>query len=172
MAVPAALSTIHNPAVGTIPPATWGDLIETTLEFLKAPPSVKVKLSAVQSIPSGTETLVAWNQEDWDSELIHDNASSNSRLVCKTAGKHRIWTTPVFAAAGTGVRFATLLINGIEAARSPLLVADGLTPTGLPIYFEAQLAVNDYAEVKVFQNRGSALNLETGSRFGMTWFST
>lgn len=172
MAVPAALSTIHNPATGTIPPATWGDHIETLTEFLKSPPRVKVKRSTTQSIPSGTETLVEWNQEDYDSDAMHDNASSNTRLICKTAGTFAIWTTPQFAAAGTGLRFATLVINGIEAARSPLLVADGLTDTGLPIYFETVLAVNDYVEVKVFQNRGSSLNLTAGSRFGMRWVST
>jgi hypothetical protein len=172
MAVPVDLNTIHNPSVGSIPPATWGDHIRDTLEFLKSPPRVKVKRSSTQSIPSGTETAVAWNAEDYDSELMHDNASNPSRLVCRTAGTYAIWAAPEFSANGTGVRFSQVWINNILNVRSPLLVADGLTLIGMPIYVEALLAVDDFVEIKVFQNSGAALNLAIGSRAGMHWFSS
>jgi hypothetical protein len=172
MAVPVDLNTIHNPSVGSIPPATWGDHIRDTLEFLKSPPRVKVKRSSTQSISNGSETAVNWNAEDYDSELIHDNASNPSRLVCRTAGTYAIWATPEFTANGTGLRFSQIWINGVLNSQSALIVADGLTACGLPIYIETLLAVNDYVEIKVFQNSGGALTLTTRSLAGMHWFSS
>lgn len=172
MAVPAALSTIHNPATGTIPPATWGDHIETLTEFLKAPPSAKVKKSAAQAINNGASTTVSWNQEDWDTDAIHDNATNNTRLTCKTAGKYGVWANIHWATSASGSRGLGVLINGITVHSFNYPAASTLDPE-VGAYCEVQLAVNDYVEIQVYQNSGGALNLSNvDSAFGMRWFST
>ena len=46
--------TIHNPATGTVAPATWGDILRENSEFLIDPPACSVTHSTTQSIATAT----------------------------------------------------------------------------------------------------------------------
>lgn len=46
------LNTIHTPAVGANPPASWGSQIRANDEFLARPPVVVAFHSTTQSIPN------------------------------------------------------------------------------------------------------------------------
>jgi len=116
----------------------------------------RVYKSAGQSIPNTTSTIVSFNSEDYDTDTIHDNVTNNSRLTCKTAGKYIVFAGGRWASHNTGLREFHLLKNGAYAAY--IIVA---TVPGSSMYMEItvilNLAVNDYMELRVYQNSGGAL---------------
>lgn len=115
--------------------------------------------SADQSIANNTVTVLAFDTELFDTDTIHDTATNNSRLTCKTAGKYIItahveWATPV-----TGQRIVGIRQNGtdnIAWQRLPSTTVSG--NENLSVAVICDLAVNDYVECVVFQNSGGALN--------------
>ena len=123
----------------------------------------KVYHSVDQSIPNDTYTNLAFNTEDYDTDVIHDTVTNNSRLTCKTAGKYSVTGRVSWASDATGIRWCTLLKNGSQVSRGNWFSAVGASTTVLIFADIMSLAVNDYIEIQVYQNRGSALDVLGGS---------
>lgn len=116
--------------------------------------------STTQSIPNSTVTTIALDSERFDTDVIHDNSTNNSRLTCKTAGAYLIAACLGYAANGTGSRQTILKLNGttnIAAMTTSGLAAAASRHSVSTIY---QLAVNDYVEIVAFQDSGGALLTE------------
>lgn len=113
--------------------------------------------------------MVSWNLEEWDNDAIHDNATNNTRLTCKTAGKYGVWANIHWATNASGSRGLGVVVNGIAVHSFNNPAASTIDPaTGA--YCELQLAVNDYVEIQVYQNSGGVLNVaSTDTAFGMSW---
>lgn len=137
--------------------------------------AASVYMSSNQSINNTTTTTLNWNNERFDTEsnaasTIHDNASNNSRLTCRTAGKYLITLNVDFAPNATGVRAIWIQLNGGSSIA-------GQTGPGNATYntFSASLlwdmAVNDYVEALVYQSSGGALNVQTGGASSTTGYS-
>lgn len=111
-----------------------------------------------QSIPDSTYTILAFNSERYDTDVIHDNVTNNSRLTCKTAGKYVIMAGLAFYQNATGYRHISIYLSGTTtiAVLRIINLGPGVAPifTVGTIYY---LAVNSYVEVRVFQNSGGAL---------------
>ena len=123
-----------------------------------------------QAIPDATWTNVIFDNEEWDTDSIHDNVTNPERLTCKTSGTYFVFTSANFSDNATGQRLALVRKNGtIEIVKSFC----GMDTGGRwqnSISTMINLEVNDYLELRVFQNSGADLDLfggDTGSRFGM-----
>jgi len=118
---------------------------------------------AAQTITTATDTYVALNAEYFDTDVIHDLVTNNSRLTCKTAGTYVIVGQISFAYDATGRRMGAIILNHaafpFEALQQQMAVSVDLERTDLVVSCILQLAVNDYVELLVCQTSGGNLNL-------------
>jgi hypothetical protein len=131
------------------------------LSKLAVVPAARVFHSAAQSIASGVNTALAFNSERFDTNVIHDTAVNNSRLVCKTAGVYVIAGQVEWAgSASSGVREVHIRLNG-GATLAKQQVGQEQTSFAVPmsVATEYALALNDYVELVVFQNTGGAVDV-------------
>jgi len=129
-------------------------------------PAVRVTHNAAQSITNATETTLAFNTERFDqagnaADTMHDTVTNNSRLTCRYAGVYQI-TAQLEWAAAPGAPYIRIRLNGttIIAMTGAGATADLRYMTISTLY---ALAVNDYVEVRVFQNSGGAINVTTAN---------
>lgn len=129
---------------------------------VKAVPAIWARVfhNTSQSIPNNTVTAVTFNSERWDTDVIHDNATNNSRLTCKTAGVYAIGANVRFASNATGMRSLRLRLNGVTDIAEENRTALSGVATVFIVFTEYPLVVNDYIEVSAFQNSGGSLNIE------------
>lgn len=122
--------------------------------------------STTQSIADNTVVTLAFNSERWDTNVIHDNSTNNSRLTCKTAGVYLISVLMEFAFNATGVRQAGLIVNATTTIGLIMVNAvGGVVPTRLAVSTVYPMAVNDYVQATAFQTSGGALNVASGASF-------
>ena len=126
----------------------------------------RVYHSVNQSIPFDTPTMLAFNSERYDTDNIHDNAVSNSRLTCRTAGKYIIVALIWWAANAAGYRSHSIVLNAttwigqLETRPLPNNYSSAVVTT---IW---DMSVGDYVELEVYQNTLTAVNVtawEAGS---------
>lgn len=128
----------------------------------------RVGRSAVQTITTGTPTLVQWTTEVYDRSgttgSLHDTSTNNSRITIPSEGRitgqwlfhaHVIWAT-----GGTGIRTLQILRNGAKEAISEMPAIAGGTMT-----MDLIVLVNDpnpgsYFEVRVEHSQGSNLDVD------------
>jgi hypothetical protein len=117
---------------------------------------------AVQSLANGTATALSFNSERYDLDpngAIHDNATNNTRLTCRTAGYYLIVGACGFVANTTGDRRLDILYNGTTQLVFNIQHA---VQGGVNHVMQAsviyQLAASDYVELRATQNSGGALN--------------
>jgi len=120
---------------------------------------------ANQSIANGVDTVVAFNSERYDTDAIHDTATNNSRLTCKTAGKYIIAASIAFAANTTSVRIVGIKLNGATLLANFVVnaVAAGGTYCNVATIYD--LAVNDYVQTMAYQLSGGALNVTSNPNY-------
>ena len=117
--------------------------------------------SAEQSITTNTHTAINFEKELFDTDTIHDLVTNNSRLTCKTAGKYVITTNTGWNPAAGGRRLWELYKDG--TAGTLLAYAElGTIPDAsswpmMSLATIADLAVNDYVEIYVYQSSGGAV---------------
>jgi hypothetical protein len=142
-------------------------------------PQVRAFHNAVQGIANNVASVLAFGSERYDlgtpSNNMHDGVTNNSRLTCRVAGLYAIVGHVAWAAAaGAGLRQIAILINGatLIAVREDLPGAASIIQE---ISSQYRLAVGDYAELRVFQNSGAGLNVNTNGNFSpefmMHWVS-
>ncbi|MBA7638663.1 hypothetical protein ES703_46319 [subsurface metagenome] len=119
----------------------------------------RVTHSVDQDIPNATTTTLAFDEERYDTDAIHDNTVFNSRLTCKTAGKYLIIGSIVWEGSAIGSRYIHIRLNGVTIIAYHLWGVSndlGHRPFIATIY---DLAVTDYVELRVRQQSGVALNV-------------
>jgi hypothetical protein len=155
--------TVHNPATGTSPPASWGDTVRDNQQFFSTPPSVKTRRTAVQSIPNNTFTAVAFTAADtWDTDGFHSTTTNNSRITVPAGlgGIYHVIGSVNFAAGADNTRLVKIQLNG----SSDVTVYQGTNGVGGPAFAVSvpnmvQLAAGDYIELVCYQFSGSALSI-------------
>jgi len=128
--------------------------------------SCRVFHSVAQAISSDGWVNLAFDSERWDTDDIHHLTTNNSRLTCKTAGKYLVMGCFDFAANDTGIRKIAILRNGntyVAVFGAPNLGA-ALT-TSLITSMVLNLAVNDYVELRAYQNSGANLNVVSTAEY-------
>lgn len=139
-----------------------------SLRFISSPPkdvSVRVHHDANQSVANTTNTVLAFNQERWDTHAQHDPSTNNSRLTCKIAGKYLIIGNFWYESNATGERDAWIRLNGTTKIGETRQEALELTPAGTYVIVTTiyELAVDDYVELGAWQNSGGALNVDVAA---------
>lgn len=144
--------------------------LNSALNFWASPPRVLVYKSTTQSITSGTSsTLVTWDTEQFDTDLMHDNATNNSRLICKTPGYYAISAAVAYGANTSGNRTAQVRLNAAGSNSGGTALYDlGIAPpsgaqgTVIIPSFTYALAQDDYIELFSSQNSGGSLSIQSG----------
>jgi hypothetical protein len=159
--------SVPAPLDGYVP--YWDDT--TSLWKCKAPASggytqgAKVYHSSAQSIPTATWTALAFNSEVYDTDGIHDPATNNSRLTCKTAGKYLIIACCAFASNATGYRCGAIRVNDTYYCVCHYVAPVNGTRTNINPSTMADLSVDDYVEFNVYQSSGGNLNVEANNYY-------
>lgn len=143
----------------------WRELLRRLVAGTGYTQGARVTHNANQSINDVTETALAFNTEDYDTDAIHDTVTNNSRLTCKTAGKYNIWANIEFAANATGQRQVEIRLNGTTLIGLAEINATAARTANVPVSCTYSLAVNDYVECVVYQNSTGALNVTTQSKY-------
>ena len=125
----------------------------------------RVYNSANISIPHNTNTILTFDSERWDTDTIHDTTTNTSRLTCKTAGKYIISAGVEFSADTAQQRQVKILLNGTTVIAYHSNDTSNVPTPRFAISTPYNLAVNDYVEVQVYQNSGSALNVVAASAY-------
>lgn len=157
-------NSVQNPTSGVTILSAWGDQVRNDLLVLAAPPAARARRSTNQTIPDTTDTEIAADDLDYDTHSIHSVVSGASRFTIPT-GWGGVWEFKMntnWESNVTGERRCHIWVNG-----SPLAIANDIsapsTSGGLcaqNISTEWDAVVGDYFEFLVWQDTGSALNLE------------
>ena len=155
--------SLHNPATGTSPPASWGDAVRDGVVFCATPPSCKANRSTTQSIGDITLTAVSFTAADsWDTDSFHSTVSNQSRLTVPSGlgGKYLIVASVSWANNSTGWRDLRIRANGstdLVVARVGIGAANPYPISTITTV--EQLAAGTYVEVTAWQNSGAALDV-------------
>lgn len=118
-----------------------------------------------------TPTAIAWDAEVLDTHAHHDNATNNSRLIAKVAGKYRIAANVLLSIPGVSAVRATIAIrkNGVATDLAVALFENpdtGVSANDMTLIIDdvLDLALNDYVEVFISIFSGTqALNVGAAS---------
>ena len=132
---------------------------------------VRVTKSAGQNISgAGTTVEITWDQEDYDTDGYHDNATNNTRFTIPTgkAGYYIIEGNINYDADPTGERRASVQLNG-----STFLVNTRIRPpgtgenAGVNVGTMYYLNNGDYVELCGAQTSGGTIQARTTSFFAI-----
>lgn len=155
--------SLHNPATGTSPPASWGDAVRDGVVFCATPPSCRANRTTTQSIADLTATAVSFTAADsWDTDGFHSTVSNQSRLTVPSGlgGKYLIVASVPWANHTTGWRDLTIRANGSTGLDSTRVGSGVANPYPIStITTIQQLAAGTYVEVVAWQNSGAALDV-------------
>ena len=116
------------------------------------------------SFTSPNYTVIPWNEEEFDTNTFHDNATNNTRITIPSgkAGYYEITAQATISSANTsGSRALVLFKNGTLYKSEYGNVSGAYAGAGqdytLNFTYTLNLAVSDYIEVKYYQNSGVAI---------------
>lgn len=137
-------------------------VVKPAITALQGPPKARVGKTLNQSIPNGVNTAIQFDTELYDTDNIHDVAVNNTRLTCNTAGEYLISGAVRWASNGTGVRVSFISVNGTaRIAQQDAAAPAGTYAFSQQLVTQYHLNAGDYVELLVYQDSGSALNVET-----------
>ena len=123
-----------------------------------------VKKSANQSISNGADNTLTFDQEEYDTDAIHDNSTNNERLTVPSGvTKVRLVGNVRWASNASGYRQIKFNKNGANfLGLGGVLQINTATSMDESISSPIlEVTSGDYFELIVFQNSGSALNVLT-----------
>ena len=129
--------------------AAHNDVLENINNY-RVPPMCRVKQTSGQSVAYNTNVILSFDDEDFDTDAMHDNATNNSRITINTAGVYLVVAGIRYTAGVSTTTRISVLKNGGSAGideRGPNNTRSGQQVTG---YYN--LAVADYLEAEVYQN--------------------
>ena len=162
-------ATFDNVPVGTNGQTLVADSTASTGLKWAAPtaPSlagVRAVKSALQSIPNATYTSVAFDAADtYDTNSFHNPSSNNTRITIPTGGTgyYQIFGMITWVPAANHLGVMNFYKNGSS------IMSFNIIATGNSSYQQSQfmtdvqyLTAGDYIEIQVYQNLGSAINVQ------------
>jgi len=159
-------ATIHDPAAGTAPPASWGDAVRDDLEwFANGKPRARVTHSSNQSISNGVNTAIQFNSERYDVGGCHSTSSNTTRLTVPTGGGglYHIGGS-IHCATGSGSRILSIRVNGSTSIAGISTPGDTTVGNYLSLSTDYELADGDYVELVLYQDSGGNLTVSKVDR--------
>ncbi len=116
------------------------------------------------TISNSSLTDLTYNTERYDTDNIHDTGSNTDRLTCQTKGKYEISGNIRWAVNTSGVRYLIIFLNNTTNIGYKALGAynDVMFMNVTTIY---DLSVGDYVTLRVLQNRGGDLDIQSQSAY-------
>lgn len=151
------------------------DRVNLTFKTSTTIPSAHVYRTSNQNITTGTDTLIAFTAERWDTASLHSTVTNTSRLTAPIAGKYLVSAQIEWTSNGTGSREMRLLLNGTTIVAQDIRTGVSSSSNNLHMSLTTmvQLSANDYVEVQVKHDRGTGLNVLASSdyspNFMMHW---
>jgi hypothetical protein len=153
----ADLSGIHNPATGTIPPASWGDQVRDNDEFLVATPMCVIAAGSAQAVTTGTTGEALTGTESIDTDSMH--AGSSATVTMQTAGKYLLVPRVQFDSGSTNRCFVKLVIETVSYSIGQVPPTGGGFSTIISGAMTYDATAGDEAEVWVAHDKGSDLDV-------------
>ena len=111
------------------------------------------------TIPVSTDVIMGFNNENFDTNGFHDNATNNSRMTIPSgyAGKYAVWANLAYSGSSGTNRVVQILKNGSVVAEtySPSSTSNAMT---VFINLNMDLAVGDYLQVRT-NSQGASSSL-------------
>lgn len=172
-------ATEDNPTTGVATDYAWGDRVNACLEFLRNPPTAKVRMTEAQTIAATTMTYLSFDVVDFDNGATYGgamwSAGSPDRLTIPTA--------TAGTNAGRWLVQGSVFWDGTTSATAAhwhvVQVHDGSTKIagqrGSPSYAYPMSSVSaehlfshgDYARLAVYSS--VARDVNPGSYLTLTW---
>ncbi|HXI66372.1 MAG TPA: hypothetical protein VNH41_00405 [Steroidobacteraceae bacterium] len=155
-------------ASGTVNAAKLNAIDNGIFEAMQQP-AVRVTHSTTQSITSAVITALAFNTERFDqaggsASTMHDTVTNNSRLTAVYAGVYQISGAVEFAANAVGERLIQVRHQGATVIARQEFLNTG-SAQALAISTLYPLAMNEYVELMVYQNSGSAVVINASGNY-------
>jgi len=156
------LNTLHNPATGNSPPATWGDQArdnfedhETRIAALESDVRFAAQRTTTQSIPTG-----AWTPIDCTTVLRDDGSDfSSPTFTVPVDDWYDFSGQVVFASNAVGVRGVGIRVNGTDFPGVLLVPAASSTGTFLAVSVnDVWLTAGNTVQLVAYHTVGAALN--------------
>lgn len=155
-----------------VPTAAQLNDLSENLRFLRTKDRCHVYRNADQNVADSTWVLLTWNNEDFDNNTMHDNATNNSRVRCMSDGVYYVSFKVNFDTNTTGIRKVMLRKNsGGSDSGGTLLgtwTADGIGSDNTTVDASRIVPLNtggtnDYVELFGWQNSGGTIATKAGS---------
>lgn len=159
-----------NLTAGDVFTEARSDAFTSAVDFLRTPPIGQFGRDADQSINSSTHTAVIWTTETRDSVSGHDLVTNPSRYTAQYDGVYVVSAAVPFAAHSAACKYELWFrrngdnnqaFNGNDIQKST--TSHTLCPSSTR---EIDLSTGDYIEVMVWQDSGSARNIDSGFHGG------
>jgi hypothetical protein len=146
--------------------------IEVGLTF--SPPACRVYHNANQSIPNTTVTVLAFNNERFDTASMHDNVTNNSRITITKAGLYVVTGNVEWPTNVAGERVLSVILNAaLTTIAQVRALPNTAERTAMALTTVYKFAAGDYIQLQVYQTIGSALNVNAtpnwSPEFSATW---
>lgn len=131
-------------------------LAENALDAHAVMPAAKVYHDTSQSIADSTAVALAFNSERFDTNVMHDTATNNSRLTAKTSGKYLIMGQLEWSSNTGSTHQLLIKLNNVTFIAYI---------ESTPVYYRMEvstlyeLAINDYVELIVLQVSGGSKSI-------------
>lgn len=142
--------------------AMWDDQIRANINNLIVPPACRAGPATVgQSVANATDTDITWNQEQFDTDSMHDNATNPARITCSTVGIYCVtfgffWSSNVTGVRDNRIHFNATVPGAIARNYDASQTAGFLLGSISTLY--ATSVNTDYFRSGAWQNSGGALN--------------
>lgn len=128
--------------------------------------------NANQTLTTGVVTTLAFNSELFDSDVMHDVSTNNSRITFKTSGIYQVGGNVEYASNNVGIRDLRLVLNGTTIISFVRVdTPDPANAAIININTTYEFAQNDYVELLVLQTSGGNLDIGSTARYAAEFWA-
>lgn len=126
-----------------------------------AVPNVQLRHSLNHTVLPATETALAFDGEDADTDAMHSTATNNSIITFNTPGTYLISGHVAWEGVVGGTRQLYLKRNGTDVLARTLNDDLGGNPVGQSISRKLDVVAGQYVQLFVYQTSGTNININT-----------
>ena len=110
--MPKTYTAAGSATAGDVYTAAAHNIIVTDVNNFIVPPACRLQQSAAQTVPDSTTTALAFGNEIYDTDGMHDNATNNSRITIQTAGIYIVTASVGYTSTPTAANELYIQLGG------------------------------------------------------------